>query len=491
MKQVVTAEEMRACDRAEIGRGTPSAELMRRAGHALAETVRREAGGLPAVFVCGRGNNGGDGFAAAAEYCGRALLWELPGRRTEDCERFALAAAGIPRVHTASDLPERYVAADCLLGTGFHGTIPSEYAEGLGILRGAERVIACDLPSGLHADAGTADPACVPAAVTVTFAAAKYGQLLADGKDVCGRLEIADIGIPLCDGAGGIVTAQEAGSLFPVRKQNCHKGRFERISLVGGSAEYPGSVAIAAKAEAALRCGCGYATVVCPRSLRSVSCLENTLRFCGEESLVCDETVLGEVCRQSDAVVCGMGMGQSEEGAAIVRYLLKHARRLILDADALNVLASDPEVLRTSAGEVYLTPHPGEFSRLTGRSTAEIAADPLGLARDFAARFRVGLLLKGVSSLITDGERVYVNATGSAALAKAGSGDALDGFCAVPVCRGGLLGLAVGSYLHGRCAQMAEADLGTEGVLASDLARYAGRAIAEAQNAFLLSGLEV
>lgn len=478
--KVLTAAAMRACDEAAMAAGTPGAELMARAGAALADAVSRERGDLPVVFVCGRGNNGGDGLAAAALVPG-SLVYEVPGARSPDCAGFSEKCPSA-RVAGRTDLPERYLAVDCVLGTGFHGAVAAELAPAFDLLRGARRVVACDLPSGLNADNGRADPMCVSAARTVTFAAAKYGHFLGDGKDFCGALEVADIGIPIVAPCAETVTADGVAALFPPRRQNCHKGSFEKIFLVGGSAPYQGSVALSALAEAALRTGCGYATVVCPRNLGSLSCLENTFLFAGADRLAYDEAVLERACG-GDLVVCGMGMGTEGDAPRIVAYLARQARRVLFDADALNVLAARPELLREAQAELYLTPHPGEFARLAGVTTAEVAADPVGLADRFAAEFGVNLLLKGVSSYATDGARRFLNTVGSPALAKAGSGDALDGFAAVPVCRAGFYGLAAAAYLHGRAAQLAAEELTEHGVLASDLPRYAGRALCELRRA--------
>ena len=456
MKKIVTAEDMRACDAAAIAAGTPERELIARAAAKLAEAALalRGESGLPVLFFCGKGNNGGDGRAAAE------IL------RAQGADARALDAfAPLP------ELPGKYLAVDCVFGTGFRGSLPEALSPVFAAMARGERVLACDIPSGLNADSGRADPMTVPAHATVTFAAYKYGHFFGGGKDTCGDLTLADIGIPVVTDFAELVGPEQVAALFPPRKNDCHKGSFEKVFLIGGSAPFQGSVAITALAEAALRSGCGYATVVCPRDLRTVSCLENTFRFCGGESLAYDEEVLSEAA-DADVAVAGMGMGQSEECARIVAFLIRRAGRLVLDADALNLLALHPEWLAARRGEVYLTPHPGEFARLCGRSVAEVLADPVRLADEYAAHTGTGLILKGVSSYITDGRRRYVSAEGSPALAKAGSGDALSGFVAVPTARAGLFGLAAGSWLAGACARKAAEELTSHGVLASDLGRY-------------------
>ncbi len=456
MERIVRAADMRACDAAAIAGGTSQEELIGRAASALAAGVSalRGESGLPVVFFCGKGNNGGDGRAAAEILRGQGIV--------------SLAAdvfCSLP------ELPEKYLAVDCVFGTGFHGRVPEALAPVFGAMARGARVLACDIPSGLDADTGIADPLTVPAHATVTFAAYKYGHFFGDGKDYCGKLSLAEIGVPVRTDFAELVSAEAVRALFPKRRNNCHKGSFEKVFLVGGSAAYQGSIAISALAEAALRSGCGYATVICSKNLKSLSCLENTFRFCGEDALAFDEGTLSEAAR-ADAVVCGMGMGQGKECEKIVSFLIRRAKKLVLDADALNLLARHPEWLAEKGGEVYLTPHPGEFARLCGRSVAEVLADPVGHADGYAAEHGVGVLLKGVSSYITDGKTRYVSAEGSPALAKAGSGDALSGFCAVPVARAGLFGLAAGSFLHGACAVRAGEELTSHGVLASDLPRF-------------------
>lgn len=462
MEKIVRAADMRACDAAAIAGGVSQEELIGRAATALAAGVSalRGESGLPVVFFCGKGNNGGDGRAAA----------EILRGQGED-------AIAIDAFSALPELPKRYIAVDCVFGTGFHGRVPAALAPVFGAMSRGERVLACDIPSGLDADTGIADPLTVPAHATVTFAAYKYGHFFGSGKDFCGKVSLADIGVPVRTDFSALVSGEAVGGIFPKRRNDCHKGSFEKVFLVGGSMEYQGSVAITALAEAALRSGCGYATVVCPKNLKSLSCLENTFRFCGEDALVFDEDTLSEAAR-ADVVVCGMGMGQGKECEKIVSYLIRRAKKLILDADALNLLARHPEWLAEKGGEVYLTPHPGEFARLCEKSVAEVLADPVGLADGYAAAHGVGVLLKGVSSYITDGKTRYVSASGCPALAKAGSGDALSGFCAVPVARAGLFGLAAGSFLHGACAALAQDELTSHGVLASDLPRYLPRVLA-------------
>ena len=451
---------MRKCDRAAILAGTPETELIFRAASALSESALRLSEGLPVLFFCGKGNNGADGKKAA----------ELLASRGADA-RAIEAFVPLPA------LPEAYLAVDCVFGTGFHGRVPEALKSVFSAISRGKKVLACDIPSGLNADNGIADPMTVPAHATVTFAACKYGQLLKSGKDFCGELTLADIGIPVVTEYAERVDGRSVATLFPPRKNDCHKGSFEKVYLIGGSAEFRGAPVLSARAEAALRSGCGYATLVCPKNTGGFLCPEHTYRFCGEDHLSFDESVLREAAG-ADVAVLGMGMGQSEACAEIERYLIANARRLVVDADGLNLLAKHPEWRELPRkGELFLTPHPAEFARLCGTDTREVLENPVALADEFARETGTNLLLKGTSSYITDGTRRYVNATGSPALAKAGSGDALNGFLAVPVARGGLFGLAAGSFLHGACAILAAQEGSVHAVLASDLPAFLPRVL--------------
>ena len=208
MTRVVRAAEMRACDAAAMQAGTPQAELMERAAGRLAAAVLRvrEGTDLPVVFLCGRGNNGGDGRIAAEKLAALSPL-------VVDAEQ------GLPA------LPARFLAVDCVFGTGFHGKIPERMAPVFRAMAGAERVVACDIPSGLDADSGIADPMTPRASETVTFAAAKYGQYFGSGPDLCGRLEVADIGIPIVTPSSALADAALVKKFFPKRPKNCHKRR--------------------------------------------------------------------------------------------------------------------------------------------------------------------------------------------------------------------------------------------------------------------------
>lgn len=477
----VTNAVMAESDRRCIESGTPSIELMNRAAAAIAEACPR--GGRIYVF-CGSGNNGGDGYAAA-----RILLSEGETVKVFAVSDKVSADAGYYRDLLVREYPQALcgisecdyefdVAVDCLFGTGFRGEprgIYGDVIDGINAARGF--VLSADIASGLDGTNGIAVKA-VKADLTVAIQTFKTGHFLNDGKDCSGRVIAADIGIPVCGKKYRIIGDKDVAKLFPPRKNNSNKGSYGKCAVVGGCSRYVGAVKLADAGAAALRAGAGLNVLCVPDCISGAvgaAVTESTLAPLGSKdgALLFDKYALDEAVRGCRAVAVGMGMGPcAEENRKFIAELFSLGIKVIVDADGLNALAGDTALTDNASSDVLLTPHPGEFARLTGRTIKEVLADPIALAEEFAAAHRCTVLLKGASTFVTDGERGALVVNGTPALAKGGSGDTLSGVITGLAAQGADLfdAACAGAYLCAEAAKLAAERFGEQGVLASDVA---------------------
>ena len=422
MRYIVTPDEMRAAEQAAFGRGVSSLLLMEEAARQALEPLKAllPAGGA-AVFLCGPGNNGGDGLAMARMWrrMGNQAAIVLPQEpKTEDARtnlRYA-QALGIPVTAEPQGKPDGIV--DALFGTGFHGAIAADSAMGRLIAWANDAgcpVLAVDIPSGMDGLTGQAEGACIRASKTVTFHAAKRGLIFTPCRELAGDLMIADIGLP--QGAG-IPWADDLRELLPPRRADAHKGDCGRVVIHAGSMGMTGAAAMAALS--CLRAGSGLVTVVCPRELIPIL----------------QKTVPNAMCRAAEerprvpcsARLLGCGMAETEENWQELVRLHDQGVWEVWDAGALNLLAKQPMAL---GGRAVITPHVGEAARLLGCDTAAILADPIAAAQALAKKYGCSAVLKSAVSVIcaADGS-LAINAVEAPALAKGGSGDALAGILA-------------------------------------------------------------
>jgi ADP-dependent NAD(P)H-hydrate dehydratase / NAD(P)H-hydrate epimerase len=487
LKPLYDAKGMRAVDRWAIEeRGIPSLELMEAAGRAVAEAVAELAPQGPVRVVCGKGNNGGDGFVAARLLremgfeVEALLLWpgeELRGDAAVNFERFpGELVEGDP----AARLDGSGAVVDAIFGTGFEGA-PREPAAGAiaAINACGAPVVACDVASGVDASTGEVAGAAVVADLTVSFHAAKLGQRIAPGKWHTGELRVAPIGIP--GGAPGEPSGGEIGpavlDLLPRRGPRSTKFSSGQVALAGGSRGLTGAVRLASLA--AIRAGAGYATVAVPADLdlvfeiaqpevMSVACPG------GDGCLVpASERAALKVFERAAAGVLGPGLGRDPGSFELARELAgKVGAPLVIDADGLNAFAGQLGRLAGRAAPTVLTPHAGELGRLLERDAAEIDAHRLTAAREAARAAEAIVLLKGDDTIVTDGERVAVNALPAPALATAGSGDVLSGMTAALLARGldPFAAACAAVLAHARAGREAARRIGTvESVIAGDV----------------------
>jgi len=476
--RVLTSEQMRQVDRLTVEDGVPSIALMENAAHRVAEELIREFDPIDrqnVVILCGKGNNGGDGLALARllhEYqVGRLRVVlaadpaEFKGDAADNLRR--VQEIGInPVFDVPAKLRERRevnVVVDALLGTGLQGPPTGRTAELIRATRDfpQAKIVSVDLPSGLG---GGGD--CVRADITVTFTAPKLEHYLAPGaEDYVGRLVVSQIGSPPWLIPGGLEVSAPADfrHLFRPRKREAHKGDFGHVLIVGGA---PGKTGAAAMAGlAALRSGAGLVTVGCSDPSR----LAPELMSEPHDKFTLDHKTV---------VAVGPGMGMQRE---VVTKLINDAKiPMVIDADALNSIAGTD--FRGRGLQTILTPHPGEMARLLGVDRVS-ETDRLQVARKFAQERNVCLVLKGYRTLIAlpDGN-VWINTSGSPAMATGGTGDILTGMIAGLIAQFPQeIDAAVRSavWLHGRAGQIGAEELTEQCLIATDLLHYLPKAIRE------------
>jgi NAD(P)H-hydrate epimerase len=510
LRGLYDAEGMRSADRWAIAdQGVDSLELMENAGRAVAEAVARLAPEGPVRVVCGKGNNGGDGLVATRLLRGMGfeaevlLLWpadELSEDATANLKRLSEAAsepyaaagsgsaggpvAGVDVVEAGVDIAARLAGSgavvDAIFGTGFSGAPREPAAAAIEAINACGApVIACDIASGVDATTGEVAGAVVECDATVTFHGAKVGHYVAPGKWATGELIVAPIGIP--PGAPEPVAAGVIDpavlDLLPRRGARSTKFSSGQVTIAGGSRGLTGAVRMSS--TAAIRTGAGYATVAVPADLepvfeaaevevmsRGIPGPEGRLGTAGVEALLA-------AYERAAAGVFGPGLGRDEDSLALARAIVPRIEApLVVDADGLNAFAGSLSYLAAREAPTILTPHAGELGRLLKRESAEIDEHRLAAAKEAASRSGAVVVLKGDDTIVTDGERVAVNAVAAPALATAGSGDVLSGITAALLARGvePFAAACAAVIAHARAGQEAARRVGlVESVIATDV----------------------
>ncbi len=506
MIPVLTAEEMRRADRRTIEEvGLPGSVLMENAGAAVARVVdERFPAARQVLVLCGRGNNGGDGFVVARRLGRRAEAILLGGRdavqgdaRTHlvACERSGGRVTVIEDeagwIRAQARLEEADVVVDAVLGTGLRAEPTGFAAEAIAAILGRFEagvpVVAVDLPSGLPSDGGLVAWPAARATVTVTFAAPKRSHVLPPACHHVGQLVVADIGISAHSVAAAgpslfMLEDEDAAEAFPLRRREAHKGDFGHVLVVAGSVGKAGAAVLAA--GGALRAGAGLVTVATPEPCLTVVAAARPEAMTeplpatpgggiGEAAL----PRLLELAGERDAVVLGPGIGQDPGTQAVVRAFVRACPvPLVVDADGLNALApaaGEPgalEALRREAATV-LTPHPGEMARLVGRPTSEVQRDRPAAAAALARETGAVVVLKGERTVVAEPSgRVAVVGTGNPGMATGGTGDVLAGIVGSLLARhGALLSATAAAFVHGRAGDIAARERGEEGLTAGDV----------------------
>lgn len=476
------AEQVRALDAVAIEElGIPGATLMERAGVAAFEALRRAWPEARRVsIVCGPGNNGGDGFvlarhAAGAGFSVRVGLLGDAARLGGDAlgAHARMAEAGLSaEPYTSAVLDGAQVIVDALFGTGLTRTVEGEWAACIGDMNASGApILAVDIPSGLHADSGRMLGSAVAAALSVTFIGLKQGMFTGDGRDCCGQIIFADLGVPatLYDAQPASARRADLASLAGVlgpRRRSAHKGRFGHVLIIGGDTGFAGAARMAG--EGAARSGAGL-TSIATRAAHAA-------QLAGQRpELMChgieDAAALAPLLARASVIAVGPGLGREAWGRAMLAAALAAQQPLIIDADALNLLAeSGPEGLARGQARV-ITPHPGEAGRLLACTVADIEANRFAAARAIAERWTAITVLKGAGTLVCEpGASTWVCEGGNPGMGSGGMGDVLTGVIAGLAAQGLAPALAAraGVLVHAGAADVAAAD-GERGLLAGDL----------------------
>ncbi|MDQ2623105.1 MAG: NAD(P)H-hydrate dehydratase [Actinomycetota bacterium] len=481
---------MAAADRWAIEEGgVPSLELMERAGRGLAAAVGRVAAGSsgPVRVVCGKGNNGGDGLVAARHLAETGfeteviLLWpasELSPDAAANLE--SLKGVEVSEgIESLSRLAGSSVVVDAVLGTGFEGSPRSPVEEAIEMINSSgSPVICCDVPTGINASTGEAEDA-VNGSSTVTFHCLKAGHLIAPGKQLCGPVEVIDIGIPKEAPRGDAAGRINSGvlRLLPERSPASNKFTSGRVSVVGGSRGLTGAVCLAA--DSAIRAGAGYASVAVPFDLEPVFEIKLTEVMsvgCGDTEGHLGRTAREEIlehCDEAAAVVLGSGMGRLKDTGKLIRSLTSRLKGpLVIDADGLGGLDGKLDRVKEREGATILTPHAGEMSKLIGVTSSDVTAHRLESALKLADKTGAVVVLKGDDTIVTDGRQVAINDLSAPGLATAGTGDVLAGICAGFLARGvdPFAAACAAVHCHTRAGRIAADRAGSaEGVIATDV----------------------
>lgn len=483
MKYLVSSQEMKEFDKNTIEYfGVPSMVLMERAALSVFEQISRRFSQKDSILViCGAGNNGGDGFALArllflAGYPVNLYLPMKMDKMTEEtrCQYNSAKRYEIPITET---LGKYDIIVDALFGIGLSRPLEGRLKELIGWCNSQEAVrLAVDIPSGISADTGAVLGEAFLADITVTFGFAKIGQALYPGARYCGELFTADIGIDeksMLKKTPGMsyMEDEDIRKYFPRRKKDSNKGTYGKVLVIAGSDQMAGAAYFSAKA--AYLAGCGLVQIFTPKANRDV------LLTMLPEAIVTvydsnepDIKLLREKTEWADVVLIGPGIGTGDSAVCLLKEVLsRKGKQVVMDADALNILAKDMDLLRESENSVIVTPHLGEMSRLTGETIPDIKESLPAHAKDFVKQYGVVCVLKDARTVIGTAEGLYVNLSGCDGMASGGSGDVLAGLIT------GLLAqhispetaAVLGTFLQGRAGEEAATEKGNASMLAGDM----------------------
>jgi NAD(P)H-hydrate epimerase len=512
--RILTSAQMRDADRRTIEEiGLPSIVLMENAGRQVVAAMEATYDDLverSIAVLCGRGNNGGDGFVVARTLAQRGIdvsvfvigtVSEIRGDARLNLEILGRLGLGVVEIANEqawelhfSEISSCDLIVDAIFGTGLRTPLQgfletvAQDVNGAGI-----PVVAVDLPSGLSADTPELIGECIDAAVTVTLGAPKLPLVLPPAETHAGDIVIADIGIPeevieVLDGPRiELLTRGRLRALVQPRSPDSHKGDYGHVLVIAGAPGRSGAAHLTAMGV--LKSGAGLVTVATPAACQPILAAMapeymTTALAAGADGGLAAGDLDRLLDGGYDVIAAGPGLGTAPGTVEFLSALLERAGMpLVLDADALNAFAEHPERLVGAEGrDVIITPHPGEFARLTGLSTADVQGNRVDLARNFAASHRLYVVLKGHRTVIaTPDERVFINPSGNPGMASGGMGDVLTGIIA------GWLGhlldaeaaCKLGVFLHGAAGDLAEASEGEVALTASDLVAHLGDAVLE------------
>lgn len=502
--QLLTGSQMRELERRYIECiGMPSISLMENAASMLSQSIENEYKGLKntkIVIVAGKGNNGGDTLAAYRHLVNKGanvrvfLLCEkdeIKGDAKINLDILLKLEVDIicpTHINFIEEIEKAILNADIIIdgifGTGFKGQPSGLIAQVIALINAVNNfTVSVDLPSGLDADTGMVSGVCVVANLTVTFGFPKVGLIIHPGCEYTGKLKVVDIGIikGYEENLGIYLIDNElARSILPARTENSNKGTYGKALIITGSKGMAGAGCLCGKAF--LRSGAGLAYLCVPESMANIynsSFVEGVIRPLKDEDGYLSDMVIDEIkmfSKDMDVVVIGPGIGTKDGVKRLVKKVITDLTcQLVIDADALNCISDDVEILKRANKPVIITPHPGEMARLLGITVTEVQNNRIDITRCFSTKYGTITILKGSRTIIStaDGE-LYINCTGNSGMATAGTGDVLAGIVA------GLLAQKVkpvdaavlGVYLHGVAGDIGSREKTQYSLIASDLIEF-------------------
>ena len=512
--RVLTASQMKMAEQNAINSGTAEITLMENAGASAYRVIENAIGskltGMNCTVLCGSGNNGGDGFVVGrllsktAKKVTIILVNSLPKTKSsaemyEMCKdtNCTILDIGFDLREALIEISKSDLIVDAVFGTGFHGNLPEKMLDVFEYANNTDAIkVALDLPSGANADTGEADKNSFVADVTISFGSAKMGHITSPTKELSGNLVVCDIGIfeSAYDNIGTVaysITKSQIPDLLPKRKPDSHKGDFGKLLIIAGSNDMSGAAALSTLS--ALRTGVGLCTLASTKTV-----IDRVASNIYEPTFITLETdtdgtikaasfeKIYPIINNFDTICIGMGLKNTDNAKDLVANVLKYAKGTVLiDADGINALSSCINLCKDTEAKVILTPHPGEMSRLTGKTVAEIQSDRITIAKDFAKEYGVTLVLKGANTVIaTPKGEIYINSTGNSGLSRGGSGDVLSGIIASLSAQGlsPLVACLVGVYVHGYTADKVAKDSSKQGMLPTDVINTLPYALGELNN---------
>ncbi|NLK20651.1 MAG: NAD(P)H-hydrate dehydratase [Epulopiscium sp.] len=510
--KVCSGKEMEVIDDITINKiGIPGIVLMENASICILNEIKKDLRGItnPKVsIICGQGNNGGDGLGAARHlfnrdidvtiiFIGDYLLLKGDARMNFDIARTLQIPMEILKEGVFIDdeianlIQKSDIIVDAIFGTGLSKKIKGVFSDLIDLINFyGKHIISVDIPSGVDSKTGAILGNAVKANKTITLALPKSGLYLYPGTECVGELVIGDIGIPKIvideiELKMNVLKNEEIKSLIPKRPPRSNKGTYGRVQVIAGSKGMTGAAALSCKG--AFRIGAGVVNLAVPESINYV--LEEKLTEAITTPLPEDS---GKICEKSfdtiksqlekaTVIAVGPGMGQTLEIVKFMEKLITNTTvPLVVDADGINAIAKNINMLKNLRVPVVLTPHPGEMGRLTGKSIEEILSEPIEIVREFCHRWNIILVLKDARTIIghPDGE-IYINTTGNSGMAVAGSGDVLTGIISGLIAQGmnPYKAAVLGTFLHGKAGDLVANELGLHGMLAGDICNCIPKAI--------------
>lgn len=485
MQKLVTLEQIRniESDLIEKSSADISLKLMEKAGFGLAEVLQKY--NEPYLFICGKGNNGGDGLVAArylydlgkkVQIClisEEALL--SPDSKTNlDLIKGKISYISVNEVNSklfCEELNKANTVIECLVGTGTNKKSNSLFEWIIKTVNDSSKtVVACDIPIGVNPDTGSIQEYTIKATATVTFGYPKIGLVLYPAKEYVGMLKVIDIGLPDANTDSFLLDDLFLKENLPNRKADSNKGSFGKTLLVCGNIKYPGAALLTGKAASSI--GSGLTAMASPKEVFN----QITKDIPEITHVEFNEAKILEESKNSSVMVIGPGLTNTDETKTLVeRLITKINIPIVLDADGINVLAGNKEIIKSVKSEIVLTPHPKEFARLTETSVEKVLNNKIDLVKEVANNLGCTIVLKGPGTIVCNKDKkIFISPFANSALAKGGTGDVLAGFIGGLIAQGLKPDLAacVAVYIHGKSGELVAKDKTVFSLLPQDLITY-------------------